>query len=301
MSNLIFQEIADKIIELIAKNGTVPWRQPWTSNGPPRNLVSRRPYRGINVFLLGMKGHASPFWITPAQLERLGGEVRADEEPTGVICWMWRHREVTTGRKAGGREKTKILWNLWGWSHLLFNTDQCTGIEKHIPKIRKRRFSPLETCEKIVSGMPQPPEIHIAVSQAFYQPLLDLVNMPNSSLFTSNEAYYSTLFHELTHSTGHQSRLGRHGWLKGGFHPDAHEYSKEELVAELAAAMLCGYSGIENATIDSSAAYIEHWMNRLTDDCRTFILAAHDAQKAADFILGKRQPRVKEVQPPDSG
>jgi antirestriction protein ArdC len=110
--------------------------------------------------------------------------------------------------------------------------------------------------------------------------------MPSIGLFRSSEEYYSTFFHELTHSTGHKSRLGRDGFESvQSFGSES--YSKEELVAEVGAAMLCGVTGIENRTLGNSAAYLKTWIERLKSDSRLIVTAASAAQKAADYILGK--------------
>jgi antirestriction protein ArdC len=123
-------------------------------------------------------------------------------------------------------------------------------------------------------------------SRAFYRPSTDTVGMPARSAFDSIEAYYSTLFHELTHSTGHPSRLAREGILK--HNPfGSEDYSKEELVAEMGAAMLCGVAGIESQTLGNSASYLQSWISRLKSDSRLVVSAAVQAQKAADYIRGK--------------
>jgi antirestriction protein ArdC len=110
--------------------------------------------------------------------------------------------------------------------------------------------------------------------------------MPSRSAFDSAEKYYSTLFHELTHSTGHPSRVGREGIME--HNPfGSEDYSKEELVAEMGAAMLCGVAGVESRTLDNSASYLQSWINRLRSDSRLIVSAASQAQKAADYILAR--------------
>jgi len=109
--------------------------------------------------------------------------------------------------------------------------------------------------------------------------------MPERKCFDSMEEYYSTLFHELTHSTGHPTRLNRSSLTEFERFGD-HNYSREELVAEMGAAFLAGYSGIENHTINNSAAYLANWLDLLMKDSRIVLVAASQAQKAADLILG---------------
>jgi antirestriction protein ArdC len=141
-------------------------------------------------------------------------------------------------------------------------------------------------CERIVAGMPHRPVVEQS-DRAWYAPSRDVVGMPSIGLFRSSEEYYSTLFHELTHPTGHSSRVGREGFESlQSFGSES--YSKEELVAELGAAMLCGVTGIENRTIENSAAYLNSWIARLKSDSRLIVTAASAAQRAADYILGKQ-------------
>jgi antirestriction protein ArdC len=115
----------------------------------------------------------------------------------------------------------------------------------------------------------------------------DHVKLPNREAFKSPEEFYSTAFHELSHATGHQSRLGRKGILEPSYF-GSHDYSQEELVAEFGASMLCGVSGIEQSIIENSAAYIQGWLKVLKADKKCLVLAAAQAQKAADFILNKQ-------------
>src|SRR5262249_34379398 len=144
---------------------------------------------------------------------------------------------------------------------------------------------PLEQCESIVRLMPKSPRVE-QDAQACYRPSVDTVGMPARSAFVSEEEYYSTFFHEFTHSTGHPSRLARDKIME--HRPfGSEDYSKEELVAEMGATMLCGAAGIESRTLNNSAAYLQNWISKLKSDSRLVVSAAGQAQKAADFILGK--------------
>ncbi|MFH1743448.1 MAG: zincin-like metallopeptidase domain-containing protein, partial [bacterium] len=140
----------------------------------------------------------------------------------------------------------------------------------------------------VVSGMPKRPDIQHNGNGAFYRPRTDTVSLPGIQAFDSPQEYYSTLFHELTHSTGHESRLNRHkqeGYASHRF--GSSDYSREELVAEMGAAFMCGHCNTENRTIDNSAAYIDGWRSRLGSDPRLVVTAAAQAQRAADFIFGR--------------
>ncbi|MDA2924023.1 zincin-like metallopeptidase domain-containing protein [Acidobacteria bacterium AH-259-L09] len=277
-----YEVITNRIIKKL-EQGTVPWHQPWSAE-MPKNLISRKEYRGINVFLLGSMGYANPYWMTFKQAKQLGGHVRQGGRSTPVVFWKWL--EVEQENPETGEPETNQIPLLRYYN--VFNLDQCEDIpaEKIPPLENGRDFHPIKEAEKTVQQMLQPPIIQHRASQAYYRPSSDTVNMPQPELFRSDEEYYSTLFHELTHSTGHQSRLNRLD--TDNLAPfGSKDYSQEELVAEMGAAFLCGHCRIENRTIDNSAAYIQGWLRRLRNDKRMVVFAAAQAQKAADFILEK--------------
>jgi antirestriction protein ArdC len=280
MSETVYQVITDRVIALL-QQGTVPWQKPWQgAELAPQNLVSRKPYRGVNVFLLHAMHYTSPFWLTFKQAQELGGHVRKGEKACPVVFWKWLDVE-----RDGDKERVPFLRY-----YSVFNVAQCEGIEAHVPSATgpKREHSPVEAAERIVADMPKRPLIKHGQAQAFYHPSDDFVGMPSPEQFRSGEGYYSVLFHELTHSTGHESRLARKGvagsegqWSAFG----SQSYSKEELVAEMGAAFLCGQAGIVERTIENSASYIANWLSKLKDDAKLVVQAAAQAQKAADFIL----------------
>jgi antirestriction protein ArdC len=258
------------------EQGVVPWHKPW-EQGIPRNLVTRKPYRGVNVFLTASAGFASPYWITLKQANEHGGSVRKSEKGTPVIFWKWLDHE------GDGEEQDRRRIPLLRY-YTVFNLEQCTGIEAPIERERPA-FQPLAQCERLVADMPQRPIISHGEPRAYYRPVADTVNMPKPELFDGPEEYYSTLFHELTHSTGHERRLNR-STLTDLCPFGSTNYSKEELLAEMGAAFLCGFAGIENRTIDNSAAYIASWLRVLRHDKHMVVWAAAQAQHAADFIQG---------------
>jgi len=281
----VYQIVTDKIIAMLEK-GTIPWRKPWSCVGGrpamPMNLVSKRPYRGINVWMLASAGYQSPFWVSYKQAEKLGGSVRKGEQSTLAVFWK---RGEIEDKETGEMKKTFLLRY-----YRVFNVEQCEGLGKHLPKVEKpkgktKKFNPIAEADKIVEGMPKRPEIRHQGDSASYSPLFDIVKMPIRETFENEPKYYTTLFHELTHSTGHASREGRFA----GCQEDAKQfgsetYAKEELVAEMGAAFLCAVSGIEN-TADHSAAYIKGWLKALKDDRKMVVHAAAAAHRAADFIL----------------
>ena len=275
-----YEVITETIIEKL-EQGTVPWHQPW-SNEAAKNLISKREYRGINVFLLGASRYANPYWLTFRQAKQLGGHVKKGERSTPVVFWKWLERE----RDNPDTGETETVSTPLLRYYRVFNVEQCEGIPaEKVPTLENARdFRPIEEAERVVQEMPQRPIIQHEAAQAFYRPSADVVNMPVAELFTSDEEYYSTLFHELTHATGHESRLKRLDTDKiaafGG-----KDYSQEELVAEMGSAFLCGHCGIAERIIDNSAAYIQGWLRRLRNDKSLVVFAAAQAQKAVDFIL----------------
>ena len=278
-----YQVVTDRIVSLL-EQGTIPWQKPWsTGDAMPRNLVSQKTYRGVNVFLLHAMSYASPFWLTFNQAKELGGTVRRGEKACPVVFWKWLAVEEN-----GKAERVPLLRY-----YSVFNVAQCEGIpQEKIPALGgvKRNHNPIAEAERIVAGMPKRPEVKTGLDRAFYSPSGDFVGMPSADQFRSGEDFYSVLFHELTHSTGHESRLNRKGisgsdgeWSAFGSTP----YAKEELVAEMGAAFLCGQAGIVERTLINSAAYVSSWLQRLKDDRRLVVQAAAQAQKAADFILSR--------------
>ncbi|MDA2937173.1 zincin-like metallopeptidase domain-containing protein [Acidobacteria bacterium AH-259-A15] len=279
----VYEIITDRILEKL-EQGTVPWHQPW-SQEMPKNLVSKKAYRGINVFLLGSTGYANPYWLTFRQTKPLGGHIRRGEKSTPVIFWKIYKKDTGEVDKNGESIVRRMPVLRY---YNTFNVQQCEGIpEDKIPPLENARdFHPIKEAEKTVQGMPQCPKIEYREARAFYRPSVDTVNMPQPEAFTSDEEFYSTLFHELTHSTGHQSRLGRLD--TDNLAPfGSRDYSQEELVAEMGSAFLCGHCGIVDRIIDNSSAYIAGWLQRLRSDEKLIVIAAAQAQKAADFILNQ--------------
>jgi len=279
MANAVYGVVTDRIVSLLER-GTVPWHQPWRG-GPPVNLVSRKRYRGINPLILVSTGFAFPFWLTYKQAQELGGNVRKGERSTPIVFFKdWRISE--TDRETG-EKRARTLPVLRYYN--VFNVAQCEGIE--VPEIERGEIQPIDACERIARDMPNAPAIRTGEARAWYAPALDTVNMPARELFETGEGYYATLFHELTHSTGHKSRLDRDSIGKRAAFGSA-DYSREELIAEMGAAFLCGHAGIETATIENAAAYIAGWLAKLRGDSKLVVQAASAAQRAADYILGEK-------------
>jgi len=279
----VYEIVTDKIVAML-EEGVTPWRKPWKgSDGAPCNLVSGKRYQGVNALLLGMAGffdgHLSPYWMTYKQAKQKGGNVRKGEKGALVLFFKLLEKD-DPNRKPDEKPRFIPLARYY----TVFNLDQTEGIDA--PEVKDLPiFSPIETAEKIVEDMPNKPELVHGGGRACYDPKKDIVTLPKPETFISREEYYSTAFHELTHSTGHKSRLDRKFDKVAALGSD--DYSKEELIAEMGAGFLCAEAGIENATLENSASYIQNWINALKADSRLIVQAGSKAQKASNYILGK--------------
>lgn len=277
-------EIVNKRITELLEEGTVPWKRPWRSTEGPRNLISKKPYRGINSFLLNCSPYESDHWLTFNQAKQKGGQVRKGEKSTIICFWKWIN--TVSDDDESGNESAIIKKPLLRY-YRVFNLEQIDGIEHPKEPEIETPFTPIEKAEQIIEDMQFKPVIQYGGGRAAYSPTLDKITLPPKEAFTSSEAFYNVLYHELAHSSGHSTRLNRKGVTEPTYF-GSHDYSQEELVAELSASMLCGVAGIE-LTIENSAAYISGWLSVLRKDKKCLVLAAAQAQKAADYILGKER------------
>jgi antirestriction protein ArdC len=279
MSTYAYERITGQIIALL-EQGTVPWHKPWKApTGLPRNLVTNKPYRGINALLLLGMSYESPFWLTCRQANMLGGSVKKGEKACPVVFWK-RLSILDTGSE----EKREIP--LLRYYHV-FNLAQCEGLKNGHPSASDGEAPLRSKPQEIVANMPQRPPIKVGFTQAFYSLREDYIGMPVIERFTEDEQYFATLFHELIHASGHETRLNRSTLTEtAGFGSDP--YCREELIAEIGAAFLCGQAEIAERTIDNSAAYVAEWLKRLKDDKKLVVQTATQAQRAADFVLGRK-------------
>jgi len=290
----VYERVTDTIMAQL-EAGTVPWRKPWKgTSGMPKNLVSKKHYRGINVWLLAFQGRPSAFWLTFKQAKKLGGFVKKGEKGSMVVFADYINKGTTTvitKDEETGEEKTETRTRRVPFmkAYTVFNLSQCEGIaDPDEGQKTANVIEPLAECERLMDGWSDKPPVRFdGGDRAFYRPATDEIHMPVMGCFESPEGYYATLFHEAAHATGHKSRLDRRG-VSGisGFGSEV--YSQEELVAEMGAAFLCGLSGIENKMIDNAAAYIKGWLEALKNDRKLVIVAAAQAQKAADYITARK-------------
>ena len=283
-----YEVITARIIESLDK-GIVPWRKPWSlpPGVRPRN-ISGRAYSGINTMILGMSGYQDPRWLTYKKATELGGNVRRGEKSTPIVFWKRLTKEMQDDR---GEWETKAFFLIKYFN--VFNVEQTEGIPVLVnPDVKE--FDAIAAAEAIIANMPNPPSIsHDGGDKAYYRPATDEIHLPPRHAFADSGEYYSTTFHELGHSTGHKSRLDRHE-LETGIAPfGSPTYSKEELAAEFTSAFLCNESGIEN-TIENSTAYIQGWAKKIRSDKRLVVVAASQGQKAADYVLVRWTPLLRQ-------
>ena len=271
----IYDKITKRIIEKL-ESGVVPRRKPW-EGGLPINYESRRPYSGINLLLLPQGGE----WLTFLQAKAAGGHVKKGEKGTAI------YRYGVYSKKDGetGEEEAKRYLK----AYTVFHISQCENIESKLGETASPNpdAAPDAWAEKTFKGYVGRENINLEILPnsdcAFYNPSADLIRLPSREKFTGNAEYYCTAFHEAAHSTGHESRLGRIS-KQAAF--GSGEYSKEELVAEIAASYLCSIHGLETAgSFENSAAYIRSWLKKLKNDNKLISQAASAAQKAADYIM----------------
>ena len=264
-------------------NMVAPWKRTWNAkNGAPRNMVSGKAYRGSNIFMTMLAGYGSPLWATYKQITTLGGQAREGEKGTPIFFWHFPQENKETGKKEGG---------IFVRRYSVFNTEQADGIEDRVAALLKpaEDSKPIDTiaeAEELLRLFISKPEIRYGGNRACYSPVMDYINCPNRDDFDSAEEYYRTLLHELAHSTGHKKRLARSG-IMNPIRFGSHDYSEEELVAEMTAAMLASQLGIASPEADAnSAAYLDHWLAKLAKNPEWLFHAGGQAQKASDFIQG---------------
>jgi antirestriction protein ArdC len=292
----VYEILTDHIIDLLEK-GTVPWKQPWSQKEPPQNLLNRIPYRGINMMLLSAFNFERNLFLTFNQIQGLSVSLEKGARSLPIVFWKWPEPERNPdGSFVQMDEEKKPKPVLRYYS--VFNISQCKNIpDKLIPPLDTRANNPIEDCSKIVENMPNRPVIQFVDQEAYYRPSQDIVNVPDIKFFQSSESYYATLFHELIHSTGHESRCNRPEGMKNiSFGSD--KYSTEELIAEIGACFLEAHAGISDRDFENNAAYINAWLTRLMKDSRFIVFASSQAQKAADYIIGHTEKEVETVQTP---
>lgn len=286
----VYQMVTDRIVEQLNK-GIIPWRKPWggaaTEDGGAINYVSRKPYSMINQMLLGKPGE----WLSWKQVEELGGRVKKGAK-AGMVVFYTKLTYIDKPQDAPEDEEGKVKTIPFLKYYNVFHLDDVEGISTKIIPGEAPKVQPLEAAEKVIADyLSRQPALRFQndkpSNKAYYSPSKDMVVVPMLSQYTIPEEYYSTTFHELTHSTIPESRCDRRAENEHAFFGNA-DYSREELVAEMGSAMLCNRTGIEvEKAFRNSVAYIQSWLKALKNDPKMIVWASSRAEKAAKFILNE--------------
>lgn len=281
MAANVYQIVTDRIIAELEK-GNIPWRKPWTGiRSGAYSHSTGRPYSILNQFMLPKPGE----YITWTQIQAEGGRVRKGEKSSIVVFWKVYTKTEKNDKGEDVERNIPVLryFNVW-------HIDQCEGIE---PKFKAEDLTPpdpIEAAEEISADYLNRSGVkleHVRGDRACYSPSLDRVTLPLFEQFDDSAEYYSTMFHELGHSTGHKSRLDR--FTTGAAAAfGGEDYGKEELVAEITSACILSECGIETPeSFKNSAAYVQNWLKAIRGDNKLIVSAASKAEKAVALIMGE--------------
>lgn len=277
----IYEHVTNAIVKAL-EAGTVPWVRPWANDsksaspwGLPFNASKGNAYRGANILVLWdqakRSGYSSQGWMTYRQASELGGQVRKGEHSTWVHYWNWQEKTL----KDGTKKRVPSLR-----AYRVFNVDQIDGLPEKV-KVRTQG-------EELGQGAIEDrvrqlgAKVRLGGNSAYFDPSNDRIALPLPGKFKSPDHFKSTLLHELTHWTGHASRLNRD--LSGRFGED--NYAAEELIAELGSAFACARFGVALEGLQHPS-YLASWIKVLRSDSRAILRAASAAQRACDMILGE--------------
>lgn len=279
MSKTVYDIVTERIIEQL-EQGVIPWNRPWTGvRSGAYNRVSNKPYSLLNQMLLKHDGEYATF----KQWTEAGGKIRKGEKSEIIV--FWKIQPVEKEHEDSTKEIKQIpLLRYFN----VFHISQVDGVEGK-PVVKLTELEPIKEAERIKEEYKARENITIAekiTNEAFYRPSSDYIEVPFKEQYTAIEEFYSTLFHEMVHSTGHSTRLDR---LSTGATArfGSETYSKEELVAEIGSASLLNILGIETQkTFKNSSAYIQNWLQVLKNDNKFIVSASSKAEKAVNYILG---------------
>ena len=273
----IYATITDRMIAEM-EQGVIPWKKPWMASGLAVSHTTGKPYSLLNQMLLGRAGE----YLTFKQVHAEGGYVRKGEKASLVVFWRFIEQE---DEETGEVKQVPFLRY-----YNVFHLSQCENIKPKYTKELTETANPDETAESLINAYVAREGVtmeHQEGNRAYYQPSTDTVVLPLMKQFAESAEYYSTAFHELTHSTGHISRLAR---IDSPAAFGSESYSKEELIAELGASALVHHCKLETPnSFRNNTAYIQNWLQVLKNDKRFIISAAGKAEKAVNLILGEGQ------------
>lgn len=281
MKTDVYSLVTDRILSML-EEGQIPWQKPWS--GTFDGAISRstgKPYSLLNQMLLGKEGE----YLTFKEVQRLGGKIKKGSKGNMVV--FFKQVAITESEKNEDGEMVEKKKNIPLLRYYyVYHIDDCEGIEpKYNKEEVKSNLSPVKEAEKVLEDYYGRESVKLFVEKsdrAYYSPSNDEVHIPLMEQYKIVEEYYSTAFHETAHSTGHESRLKR----EFGSFFGSDQYSKEELVAEMSAAYLCNYCGLDNEkAFRNSVGYIQSWSKALRSDKKLIVSAASKAEKAVKYIL----------------
>lgn len=285
----IYQLVTERIVEQLRQD-IIPWQKPWTGAADGAvSYATGRAYSFINQMLLGRGGE----WLTFKQIKALGGRINKGAKAGMVVFYRpYLHEEKNEQGEVIKVSTIPILK-----SYNVFHIEDCTGIESKYNTEHIIPLQPIDEAEKVISNYVEREGLNFhndkPSGKAYYSPMSDEVVVPMLNQYEIAEEYYSTTFHELTHSTMKESRCNRREGSKiAAFGGD--DYSREELVAEIGSAMLCSYVGIDcEKAFNNSVAYIQGWIRQLSNDTKAIVWASSRAEKAARYILNIKDNEEK--------
>lgn len=294
MSNAeTYERVTATLLSLIDGDDLLPWQKPWKGGQQwARSMSTKREYNGVNRWVLTITAQAngwSPWFGTYKQIAALGGQVKKGEKSTLAIYWSIKEK---IDKDTGVKSKFAMLRTF-----NLFSASQAEGLpEKFYAKPEPTGTVSDDEAQTVFDTYVTTQGIPVVYggSRASYSPKADRINLPEIGTFRSTEEFYGTAFHEATHSTGHESRLDRPD-IQNFHHFGDEMYSREELVAELGAALILGTLGMDKPNVVANqAAYLKSWKSALASDPQALVWAAGRAEKAANLVLGVTpEPSVK--------
>lgn len=274
----VYQIVTERIVEEL-KNGSIPWQKPWVGGQSQAiNFVTRKPYSLLNQILLGKPGE----WLTFKQIQDKKACLRVGAKSRIVVYFTLVDKKETKNDETINKKFPVLKY------YRVFHIDDVQGLESKIEQV-EFDGDPIDEAENIINDYLKREKLTFREGddKAFYSPLSDVVVVPNRYRFKEVSEYYSTSFHELTHSTMHENRCNRRDENKNSMFGNF-EYSREELVAEIGAAMLCNHANIDcEKAFKNSVAYIQSWLEALNDDPKMIVWASSRAEKAAKYIIGE--------------
>ena len=276
----VYEIVTDRILKQL-EHGTIPWRKPWADvRAGAFNRVSKKPYSLLNQMLLSHEGEYATF----RQWSSLGGHVKKGTKAEVIVFWKMLAQKGESGDDKPVKSRPILRY------YNVFHISNVEGVDP-LPTEPLHDTNPLENAQMVFDDYVGRERIKTESSlsnRAFYSPARDLIHLPDIRQYENASDYYSVVFHEATHSTGHRKRLSRFSEYTSIAPFGSEDYSKEELIAELGSATILNMLGLETSeTFQNSSAYIQSWIGVLKNDSHFIVSASAKADKAVYYILEK--------------